>query len=109
LLGPTALQARIIRRDDGWIDAAGDGRYNRPARLPCPVSHEVMTRDDRLYDRVVILDWNISRRSLGRGSAIFLHQTRPDGDPTAGCVAVEPRDMKLLLDRLGRGSTLIVD
>lgn len=105
---PTRLSCRPIRPDDGWCDDATDGRYNRPIRLPCRASHEVMRRDDRLYDVVVILDWNLSRRALGRGSAIFLHQTATPSRPTAGCVALEPADLRRLLARLPLRATLMV-
>lgn len=104
----TRLPCRPIRADDGWCDDASDGRYNRPVRLPCAASHEVMRRDDRQYDVVVILDWNISRRGLGRGSAIFLHQTATPSRPTAGCVALEPPDLRKLLARLPRHAEIVV-
>jgi L,D-peptidoglycan transpeptidase YkuD (ErfK/YbiS/YcfS/YnhG family) len=104
----TLLPCRPIRPGDGWCDDAGDGRYNRPVRLPCTVSHEQMNRPDRLYDVVVVLDWNITRRALGRGSAIFLHQTASPSRPTAGCVALEPAELRRLLAALPRHAVLTV-
>lgn len=104
----TRLPCRPIRPDDGWCDDPTDGRYNRPVRLPLTASHETLRRDDRLYDVVVILDWNLTRRALGRGSAIFLHQTAAPSRPTAGCVALEPRDLRRLLARLPARAFLIV-
>jgi L,D-peptidoglycan transpeptidase YkuD (ErfK/YbiS/YcfS/YnhG family) len=95
-----------MRRTDGWCDAVGDANYNRPVRLPYPRSHEAMWRDDGLYDLVLALDWNITRRAQGRGSAIFFHLARPDTAPTAGCVAIAKADMVKLLARLGRGATI---
>lgn len=104
----THLPCRPIRPDDGWCDDPTDGRYNRPVRVPCAASHETMRRSDRLYDVVVILDWNLTRRALGRGSAIFLHQTASPSRPTAGCVALEPSDLRLLLARLPAKACLMV-
>ena len=49
-----------------------------------------MMRDDRLYDIVIVLDWNISERRRNHGSAIFLHVAKPGYAPTEGCVAVSP-------------------
>ncbi len=95
--------------DLAWCDDAGDGRYNRPLRLPLAASHEVMRREDRLYDVVVVLDWNVRSRLIGRGSAIFFHQATPDLGPTAGCVALRPADMRRLLARLGRDPIMIVE
>lgn len=55
---PSPLPARPIRRQDGWCDDPGDARYNSPVTLPAKAHHEVMWRDDHIYDRVVDLDWN---------------------------------------------------
>lgn len=104
--GPIAF--RPIRPDDGWCDDAHDGRYNRPVRLPVADSHETLWRDDRLYDVVIVLDANVRRRVIGRGSAIFFHLARPNFEPTAGCVALRPTDMRLLLARLGRNPVMII-
>jgi L,D-peptidoglycan transpeptidase YkuD (ErfK/YbiS/YcfS/YnhG family) len=99
---------RPIRSCDGWCDDAGHGRYNRPVTLPFPASHEEMNRPDRLYDVVVVLDWNVTRRMIGRGSAIFFHQTSVEGRPTAGCIAVAPAHMRRILPRLSRHATMTV-
>ena len=96
--------AVALRPGDGWCDDPTDSCYNRPVKLPFAASHEVLWRDDRLYDIVGILDWNIQPRALGRGSAIFLHLARPDGGPTAGCIALAPADMRLLLLLLRPGA-----
>jgi L,D-peptidoglycan transpeptidase YkuD (ErfK/YbiS/YcfS/YnhG family) len=98
MAGPaTLLPRRVTRPGDGWCDDPRDGRYNRPVRLPFAASHEMMWRDDRLYDMVGILDWNVTPRAGGRGSAIFLHLARPDFAPTAGCIALQRDDLLRLL------------
>jgi L,D-peptidoglycan transpeptidase YkuD (ErfK/YbiS/YcfS/YnhG family) len=104
----TALPLRAIDDDLGWCDAVGDRNYNRPVRLPYPASHETMRRTDDLYDVVVVLDWNIVRRSQGRGSAIFLHIAKPGYRPTEGCIAVAKRDMLHILRRVGPGARIVV-
>ena len=106
---PTRLSLRAIRADFGWCDAPADANYNRLVRLPFTASHEKMMRDDRLYDVVIVLDWNIGSRRRNLGSAIFLHVARPGYTPTEGCVAVSPRDMAWLLPRLSVGSVVRVD
>ena len=55
-------------------------------------------------DIIGVLDWNIWPRSLGRGSAIFLHLARPDHGPTAGCIALDMPDMRRLLLHLRPGA-----
>lgn len=104
----TTLPLRASQPLDGWCDAVGDRNYNRPVRMPYPKSAETMWRADNLYDVVVILDWNVSRRSQGRGSAIFFHLARPGFTPTEGCVAVRLPDMRRILQRLRRGAAIEV-
>ncbi|WP_181705022.1 L,D-transpeptidase family protein [Chthonobacter rhizosphaerae] len=103
-----ALPLRPLRRDDGWGDDPADRNYNRWVRRPYPSSHEALWRDDGLYGVVLVLDWNLRPRARGRGSAIFFHLERPDGGPTAGCVAVSEADMRRLLARLAPGAVLHV-
>jgi L,D-peptidoglycan transpeptidase YkuD (ErfK/YbiS/YcfS/YnhG family) len=102
LPGPrAALPTYAMRRDDGWCEDVRSGRYNRPIRLPAADGHETMWRDDRLYDIVGVLDWNLAPRIRGRGSAIFLHLARPGLKPTAGCIALRLPDLKRLLEAAG--------
>ncbi len=96
------LPAGAISATDGWCDAPRHACYNRPVRLPFKPSHERMRRDDHLYDRLVVIDWNIVSRQRGRGSAIFMHLAKPGYQPTEGCIAVSRRTMDWLLPRLSR-------
>lgn len=91
-----------------WCDAPRDPNYNRLVRVPFKPSHEEMRRQDGLYDVCLVLDWNISDRRRNLGSAIFMHMIRPEYEPTAGCVALHPRDMRRILPYLRRGRVLEV-
>lgn len=104
----TALPIRALRTKDAWCDDPTDGRYNRPVRLPFEGSHEIMCRDDRLYDIVIVLDCNIRPRVCGRGSAIFFHVAREGFPPTEGCVAVAPDVMRRLLAMVGRNAVMSI-
>lgn len=97
----TLLRLRPIRPTDGWCDAPDHRAYNRLVRLPFTASHESLWREDRLYDVVVDIAWNRGPIRKGRGSAIFLHLRRPKFEPTAGCVAVGPDRIAILLTRMG--------
>lgn len=102
------LPQRRIRPDDLWCDESGHRLYNRPARAPLKASHEEMWRQDHLYDAVVEIGWNIRPRRMGRGSAIFMHLARADYSPTAGCVALSPRDMRKLLPLIGPATRIVI-
>lgn len=104
----TGLTPRAMRAHDGWCETVGDRNYNRLVRLPYAALHETMQRADHLYDVVVELSHNERPRVQGLGSAVFFHLRRPDGGPTAGCIAVSLRDMRLLLEHIRRGTRIVI-
>jgi L,D-peptidoglycan transpeptidase YkuD (ErfK/YbiS/YcfS/YnhG family) len=105
----TFLPARAICRDDAWCEDPGDRRYNKPIRLGPDATGDRLWRDDGLYDLIVELDHNTRPRIVNRGSAVFIHVARPGFAPTAGCVALSAAELRILLGRIGRRSTLIID
>lgn len=93
----------------GWSDDPADPpHYNRLVELPYPHGHEVLWRDDRVYDIVVELGYNDNPPVIGRGSAIFMHVAKPDFAPTAGCVALATDDLRHLLTLAAPGECLEV-
>jgi L,D-peptidoglycan transpeptidase YkuD (ErfK/YbiS/YcfS/YnhG family) len=102
------LPMRPVRPSDGWCDDPESAVYNRRVTLPCRARHEKLWRADRLYDLVIVLDYNISPRRKNRGSAIFLHGARPDFAPTEGCIALRPDDLRRLLPRLAKKVVLTI-
>ena len=106
---PSALPFRAIRATDAWCDDVCDRRYNtlieRPVDEP---AEERLMRADRLYNVIVPLGWNDRPIVRGLGSAVFWHQSRENGAPTAGCVAVTPDVFRKLLPRLSRRAVMVI-
>lgn len=100
--------ARPILPGDLWCDASGHPAYNSLVRAPFAASCEAMRRPDPLYDIVLVTDWNWPDAQAGAGSAIFLHQWRRPGFPTAGCIAVARRDLEWLARIVRPGQELVV-
>jgi len=96
----TSLPVRRIDRDVAWCEDPTDRRYNRPFRRSANEPGDRLWRDDGLYDLIIEIDHNARPRVAGRGSAVFLHLARPDGGPTAGCVAMRPNELRWLLSRI---------
>jgi L,D-peptidoglycan transpeptidase YkuD (ErfK/YbiS/YcfS/YnhG family) len=91
-----------IAPQDGWCDDMTDVAYNRMVRLPYDGRHEELWRSDHVYDVVGVLGWNDDPPVSGRGSAIFLHVSTPNRQPTAGCIAL---DLDHLREILAKGLT----
>lgn len=103
----TALPKEPIARDDGWSDDPQDEpNYNRPVKLPYRGSFEKLWRDDRLYDRVVVLGHNDDPPRPYMGSCIFMHIARDGYEPTEGCVALSAEDLEAVLKAAGPGDTV---
>lgn len=93
---------------DGWCDDPASFQYNRAARLPSAARCESMSLDEHVYDIVLITSHNTRPRTLGAGSAIFVHFMQTDGRPTQGCIAFAPDDLRRLLPRLTRRPGLLI-
>ena len=99
--------ARPIGPRDLWCDAPDHAAYNRPVRAPFAASAENLRRPDPLYDLILLTDWNALPAIPRRGSAIFVHQWRRPGFPTAGCIAVSRPDLLWLARQVQLGTCLI--
>ena len=93
----TVLPVIPLAPTDGWCDDPASADYNRHVNLPCPARHELLWREDHVYDLVVIVGYNDAPARPGAGSAIFMHLQRPDGSPTEGCVALTEQDLRTVL------------
>lgn len=104
----TALPLRAIRRFDGWCEDPNDPNYNRLIKLSPRYRGDRLTRDDQLYDLVIVLGYNDVPRVRGRGSAIFVHLARDGYTPTAGCIGLSRHDLLMLFAHARRGSHIVV-
>ncbi len=102
------LWALPILPRDLWSDDIGQPDYNRWVKAPYQHSHEALRRSDRLYDIVLLTDWNWPHTVPGHGSAIFVHVWRKPRHPTEGCVALSLHDVLWLVQRITPQTRLLV-
>lgn len=107
-VAPPASGATPTRPGDLWSDDPADPHYNRKVRAPHPYSHERLRLPDPRYDLILLTDWNLAAPRPGRGSAIFVHQWRGPGHPTAGCVGLPRPALHWIARRLRPGARLVV-
>jgi len=105
----TTLPSRAIRTFDGWCEDPNDPNYNRLIRLSPRYQGDRLTREDHLYDLIVVLGYNDDPVVPGLGSAIFLHVARPDFSPTEGCVALARSELERFLMQARPGDSVIVE
>jgi L,D-peptidoglycan transpeptidase YkuD (ErfK/YbiS/YcfS/YnhG family) len=102
------LSARRIGPRDAWCEDPADRRYNQHVRRAANEPGDRLQRSDRLYDMIVEIDHNTRPRVAGRGSAVFIHVAHEAFAPTAGCVGLRPRDLRILLTKLSRRTRILI-
>ncbi|MBR9920366.1 MAG: L,D-transpeptidase family protein [Bacteroidetes bacterium] len=110
LLGPAfgytndlKTSMEFITLDDShyWMSDPDSSNYNQLIRYkPGTKEMEKMRRADDLYSYGLIVQYNTDPVVPGAGSAIFMHVERGPGKPTLGCVSMEPKEMKALIEWL---------
>jgi L,D-peptidoglycan transpeptidase YkuD (ErfK/YbiS/YcfS/YnhG family) len=105
---PSLLPARRIGPHDAWCEDPADRRYNRHVRHSASKPGDRLQRADRLYDMIIEIDHNTRPRVAGRGSAVFIHVAREAFAPTAGCIGLRSRDLRILLTKLSRRTRILI-
>lgn len=104
----TNVPTNAIRDADAWCEDPDDRNYNRRITLAADSKHDRLSREDHLYDLILVVGYNDRPRIKGKGSAIFMHLARPEYTPTEGCIAFSRRDLLAVLAEVRRGTTIIV-
>ena len=102
----TILPTVPIQENYGWCDDPQHPSYNQLVQTPFCASHETLCREDRIYDIIVELGYNLSPVISGKGSAIFLHLAKSDFSPTQGCVALAEANLRDVLRISEKESTV---
>lgn len=104
----TGLPVEVLTPETGWCEDPAHPDYNTKITLPHPAVHDKMTRDDHLYDYVIVVGHNDHPVEKGRGSAIFIHLAAEGFTPTAGCVGLKREDMLALLSLCDTASRIMI-
>jgi L,D-peptidoglycan transpeptidase YkuD (ErfK/YbiS/YcfS/YnhG family) len=100
--------AKPIGPNDLWSDDVKDLDYNMLVQAPHAFSHETLRRADPMYDLILLTDWNWPYAVKGRGSAIFIHQWRGRGRPTAGCIGLRRDHLRSIAPQIDFSTRLVV-
>ena len=93
----------------GWCDDPKSKYYNKLVRLPFKYSAESFFRKDNIYDIILVLSFNTSPILKGKGSAIFIHIAKKKYKKTLGCVAVSKQDIKKIIKKINKKTTVNIN
>ena len=84
----------------GWCDDPKSLLYNKLIKLPYKFGAEKLYLKKKIYDIILVLNYNTRDIVKNAGSAIFIHLATNNYKPTKGCIAISQKDMLLLLENL---------
>ena len=90
------LKTVIIKKNMGWCDDPNSKYYNKLIKIKKKINHEKLFRSDHKYDLLIPIKYNFNKRTLGKGSCIFIHLTK-NYKPTEGCIALGLKDFLIML------------
>jgi len=103
------LKKVVIKKNMGWCDDVNSRYYNKKITFPFNSHAEKLWLKNNIYDIILVLDYNFNPIIKNKGSAIFLHLAKINYPPTKGCVAINKKNMRLLVSKLDKKSKLIID
>ena len=95
-----------IQKNMGWCDDPYSNYYNKLIRFPFKYSAEKLYRKDSTYDIILVLNYNLNPIVKGKGSAIFIHIAKKNYKKTLGCIAVNKKDLKKIIKRINKSTTV---
>ena len=101
----TKLKTFKINKQMGWCDDPKNINYNKEIKLNKKIKAEKLCRKDKIYDIIIVINYNTQRIIRNKGSAIFIHVTN-SYRPTRGCLALSLNDIEILLKLLKKNSKI---
>ena len=102
----TSIKKIKINKNIGWCNDSKSPFYNREIKLPSKFSFEKLYRNDNLYDLLAVLNYNTNPVEKNKGSAIFIHIAKKRFKPTAGCIALQKKDLMNLMRIIKKNSKI---
>ena len=104
----TGLKKIIIKKNMGWCDDSSSKFYNKLIKFPFNKSAERLWLKKKIYDIIIIINYNLKPVIKNKGSAIFIHLAKKNYSPTRGCIAISKRNIVLLISILKKKTKLTI-
>ena len=105
----SAFKLIEIKKNMGWCDDPKSKKYNQLIKLPSKYKHEKLFRNDRIYDLILVLDYNMNPTIKNKGSAIFIHIAKNNYCKTEGCIALKREDLIEIVSKIKRDTKIIIN
>ncbi len=96
----TKLKKRVIKKNMGWCDDPKSKQYNKLVKLPFNFKHEKLFKKEKIYDIIMVLNYNMNPVKKNKGSAIFIHVAKNNFKKTEGCIAIQKKNLIKLLKEI---------
>lgn len=98
-----------INKNMGWCNDPRSKKYNQLIKLPSKYTYERLFRKDKLYDLILVLNYNINPIIKNKGSAIFIHIAKNKYKKTAGCIALKKSNLLKLIKVIKKKTKVIIN
>ena len=105
----SAFKLIEVKKNMGWCDDPKSKKYNQLIKLPSKYRHEKLFRNDRIYDLILVLDYNMNPVIKNKGSAIFIHIAKNNYCKTKGCIALKREDLIEIVSKIKRETKIIIN
>ena len=102
----TNIKKIKIKKNMGWCDDSSSRKYNQLIKIPTKFSHEKLYRKDRIYDIIVVLNYNMNPVIKKKGSAIFMHIAKKNYSKTLGCIGLKKNDLLEILNKVKKNNKI---
>ena len=105
----SAFKLIEVKKNMGWCDDPKSKKYNQLIKLPSKYRHEKLFRNDRIYDLILVLDYNMNPVIKNKGSAIFIHIAKNNYYKTEGCIALKKKNLIEIVSKIKRDTKIIIN
>ncbi len=108
----TSLDYTRIEMDDMWVDDPNSKYYNQYVKASSGVKRDWSTAEElvplgNIYKYAIVVEYNTDPVVKGKGSAIFLNNSR--GFPTAGDIGVPEKYIKRFFKFVRPGDKIVIE
>ena len=103
------IKKKIIKKNMGWCNDSKSNKYNKQISFPYKYSAEKLYKKENVYDLFLLIKYNTKPVVKKKGSAIFLHISKKNYQPTHGCVAISKKDFLKILPLINNKTSIAIN